>query len=81
MRFHLALAVLIAGCGGGDDPAPSIEASRRAAMESAEETCSTRTGLGHIYIKERQRFHPDGSFRDLSILCQCGDGYLFWAKG
>jgi hypothetical protein len=50
-------------------------------MESAEETCSTRTGLGHIYIKERQRFHPDGSFRDLSILCQCGDGYLFWAKG
>jgi hypothetical protein len=74
------LCALLAGCGGGDDPDPSIEASRRAAIESAEDFCSDHRGLGKL-LKERQRFHPDGSFRDLSVLCQCKDGHLVWGKG
>lgn len=75
------LCALIAGCGGGDDPEPTVETSRRAAIASAEDFCADHRGLGHVYIKENQRFHTDGSFRDLSVLCQCRDGRLFWAKG
>ncbi len=74
------LCLLITGCGGGDDPAPTIETSRRTAIASAEEFCADHRGLGK-YLKEYRRFNPDGSFRDLSILCQCRDGHLFWAWG
>jgi hypothetical protein len=72
----VALALVVGGCGGGDDPEADPAAEFRAdAMVWAETLCETNGGLRRV-LDESYSYSRNGTLLDVGLRCRCRNGTI-----
>lgn len=75
-KLTFIAALVLAGCGGSDEPEDDKTRYRAQALERAETVCETNGGLRTVH-NELYSYSRNGSLLDVGLDCECSNGYRF----